>query len=436
MSAHSRRHSSGSHRPRPPKEKSVDVLARRSLDLPAGKLPRVVVKTPSGNPLFYRKRIAHADPAAGIGDLVKVEFDTDSPLGYGIYNPRAEISLRMLSWEADPPDRMFWESRLLDACRLREEFLVLPQVTDAYRLIHAEGDNLSGLIVDRYGDVLSAEVFSLAMYQRIDEILDILERHCGTKHRIVRTGPQVHGQEGFLADPVGSSSLPEQVVIQEYGTRFKVRFQGGHKTGFFCDQRENRRELARHCADKTVLDLCSYTGGFAIQAKKLGNAKEVTGVELDEHPLAIAKENAALNQSRVNFVQADIFAYMRDMVQNGRQYDVVLLDPPKLIRSRMEIEQGTRTHFDMNRLALQLVKPGGLFVSCTCAGLLGWEEFLKMIHAASRQAGPQRERIEGEYLKPYRQLQLVDRSGAGGDHPIAMHCPETEYLKLAWMRVV
>jgi len=436
MASHSRRPQSKHQPQRQRKERSVDVLAARSLGLPGGELPRVVVKTPSSNPLFYRKRIAHVDSSAGIGDLVKVEFEPRQHLGFGLYNPRAEISLRMLSWEDVPPDRRYWEARLLDACRLREEFLGLPQVADAYRLIHAEGDNLPGLVVDRYGDVLSAEVFSLAMYQRIDEILSILEGHCGTKGRIVRTGPQVHGQEGFLAEPTTSPGLPEQVVIQEYGTRFKVKFAGGHKTGFFCDQRENRRELARHCEGKSVLDLCTYTGGFAVQAKKLGNAGEVTGVELDEQPLGLARENAALNQVRVNFVQADIFAYMRDMVQNGRQYDVVLLDPPKLIRSRMEIEQGTRTHFDMNRLALQLVKPGGLFVSCTCAGLLGWEEFLKMIHAAARQAGPQRERIEGEFQKPYRQLQLMGRSGAGGDHPIATHCPETEYLKLAWMRVV
>lgn len=125
---------------------------------------------------------------------------------------------------------------------------------------------------------------------------------------------------------------------------------------------------------------------------------------------------------------------MRDMVQNGRTYDVVVLDPPKLIRSRMEIEQGTRTHFDLNRLAMQLVKPGGLLLSCTCAGLLSWDEFLRLLHSASRQAGPPIER-KGGFFPAYRQLQIVSKTGASGDHPVAANCPESEYLKAVWMCV-
>lgn len=415
---------------------SFDLSAPKPLEPdPAQPLPVVEVRTPSAHPLFYRKRIAHVTPSAGIGDLVRVEFDGGQLLGHGLYNPRAEITLRMLSWGNDVPSREFWKQKLATALDLRLNFLELAGKTDAYRLINAEGDGLSGLVIDHYGDTLSAEVFSLAMYQRIRELLPLLAEMCGTRHTLIRVGPQVHGQEGFLADPESSPDLPRQVTIHEFGTRFKVRFEGGHKTGFFCDQRDNRHELARHCADKTVLDLCCYSGGFAVQAKKLGGAKEVTGVDLDEDPLQLAKENAALNQCRVNFVQADAFAYMRDMVQNGRQYDVVILDPPKLIRSRMEIEQGTRTHFDMNRLAMQLVKPGGLLLSCTCAGLLPWEDFLKLLHSASRQAGPPFEK-KGEFHTAYRQLQILAKTGAGGDHPIAANCPESEYLKTVWMRVL
>ena len=150
-----------------------------------------------------------------------------------------------------------------------------------------------------------------------------------------------------------------------------------------------------------MLDLCCYTGGFAVQAKKLGNAAEVTGVELDEAPLQLARENANLNQVRVNFVQSDAFAYMRDMLRNGRQYDVVVLDPPKLIRTRDELEDGRRKHFDLNRLAMQLVRPGGLFLSCTCSGLLDDAEFFKLLHSASRQAG--------ELLGNARRLQTAPR---------------------------
>jgi 23S rRNA (cytosine1962-C5)-methyltransferase len=215
-----------------------------------------------------------------------------------------------------------------------------------------------------------------------------------------------------------------------------VRFAEGHKTGFFCDQRENRRRLAAYCAGKSVLDLCCYTGGFAVQAKKLGNAAEVTGVELDEQPLELARENARLNQVRVNFVQSDAFAYMRDMLRNGRQYDVVVLDPPKLIRTRDELEDGRRKHFDLNRLAMQLVRPGGLLLSCSCSGLLDDLEFMKLLHSASRQAGPLLEESPGP--KPHhapRTMQILDKTGAAPDHPVASNCPESEYLRAVWMRL-
>lgn len=282
---------------------AADPLAPRSLDVDEfDSLPVVTVRTPSPHPLFYRKRILSVSESTGIGDLVRVVYGEGEHLGFGLYNPRAEISLRMLSWGPDVPGREFWSSKIRNALHLRRNLLRLEGECNAYRLVHAEGDGLPGLVIDRYGDVLSAEVFSLAMYQRISDILSMVHAECGTTEQIIRVGPQVHGQEGFLADPISSAGIPSQVVIQEFGTRFRVKFEGGHKTGFFCDQRENRRQLATFCQDKTVLDLCCYSGGFAVQAKKLGQAKEVTGVDLDEQPLNLARENAALNQCRVSFV--------------------------------------------------------------------------------------------------------------------------------------
>ena len=193
-------------------------------------------------------------------------------------------------------------------------------------------------------------------------------RLCGTRHTLVRPSPQFLSQEGQEPPEIASAELPEQVTIREYGTRFRVRFAGGHKTGFFCDQRENRRRLADFCGGRTVLDLCCYTGGFAVQAMRLGQAAEATGVDLDEEPLRLARENAHLNQVRVRFVQADVFTYMREMLAQGRQYDVVVLDPPKLVRSRTELEEGTRKHLDLNRLAMRLVKPGGLMLELLLFG--------------------------------------------------------------------
>jgi 23S rRNA (cytosine1962-C5)-methyltransferase len=276
------------------------------------------------------------------------------------------------------------------------------------------------------------------MYQRAEAIVGELAALVGTKHWMVRSGPASLAQEGFEGPEFSSPDVPARVTIQEFGTRFRVDFSEGHKTGFFCDQRDNRRMLAGFCKDKTVLDLCCYTGGFAVQAKKLGGAGDCIGVDLDEGPLALARENANLNQVRVRFVQADAFAYMRDMLAGGRKFDVVVLDPPKLIRSRAELDQGTRKHLDLNRLAMRLVAPGGLMLSCTCAGLLPQAEFLRLIYAAARQAGEEvSPATDDRYARHApRHVQILAKTGAAADHPIATNCPETEYLQAVWMRLL
>ncbi|MCA9267855.1 MAG: class I SAM-dependent rRNA methyltransferase, partial [Planctomycetales bacterium] len=358
-------------------------------------------------------------------------------LGYGLYNPRSEIAVRMIRFGDALPDAEFWRDRFARAVELRRGLLRLDEQADCYRVIHAEADGMPGLVVDRFGDVLSAEAFSLGMFLRAREILEQLAPLCGTRPWLIQPGPQVLAQEGFSSDPVLSEDCPRSVVVQEFGTKFRVRFEGGHKTGFFCDQRDNRRMLAEMCRGRSVLDLCCYSGGFAVQAMKLGAAAEATGVDLDEAPLALARENAKLNRVDIRFVQADVFPYMRDMLRSGRQYDVVVLDPPKLIRTRSEVEEGTRKHFDLNRLAMQLVKPGGLLLSCSCAGLLPWEEFLKLLYSAARQAGPPSGPPDenGRVRHLPRSMQVLAKTGAGADHPIDSNCLETEYLKAVWMRM-
>jgi 23S rRNA (cytosine1962-C5)-methyltransferase len=410
---------------------------RRLIPDAFGDLPTVLAKTAGTHPYLYRKRIDRFDSSARPGDLVAVRLDRRTVVGYGHFNPRAEITVRLLSWGAEPPGEAFWNERLRAAVALRRDLLRLDAVTDAYRLIHAEGDGLSGIVVDKLGDVLSAEAFSLGMYQRSADLLERLAKQTGAQAWIVRPGPATVAQEAFEGSLLRSEDAPPAVTIQEYGTRFRVLFEGGHKTGFFCDQRENRRRLAGYCAGKSVLDLCCYTGGFAVQAKKLGNAAEVTGVDLDEEPIRLARENAGLNQVRINFVVSDVFAYMRDMLRNSRQYDVVVLDPPKLIRSRDEFDEGRRKHFDLNRLAMQLVRPGGLLLSCTCSGLLDEAEFLKLLRAAARQAGPAGDSgAEGRPQHEARSLQILEKTGAAADHPVASNCPEGEYLRAVWMRVL
>jgi 23S rRNA (cytosine1962-C5)-methyltransferase len=380
--------------------------------------------------------VDQVDPSARPGDLVAVRTPQGELLGHGLYNPRAEIAVRMLSFGSTAPGPDFWNTCFSRAVQLRRDVLRLDAVTDAFRVLHAEADGQSGLVVDRYGDVLSAEVFSLAMFQRSQAILARLSTLLGTTHTLVQVPAQSHGQEGFLAEPVRSPGLPEEVVINEFGTKFRVRFEEGHKTGFFCDQRDNRRRLADFCAGRTILDLCCYTGGFALQSKRLGNAAEVTAVDLDEKAIALARDNARLNQQKVNFVHADVFGYMRDMIANGRTFDVVVLDPPKLIRNRRELEEGTRTHLDLNRLAIQLVADGGLFLSCCCSGLLEEGEFLRVLHAAVRQAGRPAGRDVDAHSNPRHRLQILAKTGAAPDHPVAADCLETEYLKAVWMRVL
>ncbi|MEQ9408232.1 MAG: class I SAM-dependent rRNA methyltransferase [Fuerstiella sp.] len=401
---------------------------------PSAPIPAVVVKNRISHTSVFRKQIGSVDGARP-GDLVAVYSGTNQLLGYGLYNSRSEMALRMLWRTAELPTDDSWDQKLRAAVRLRRGILKLDATTDTYRVIHAEADGLPGLMVDRFGDVLSAEAFSLGMYQRAGVLLSRLADQLGTKHTIVQTSPQFLSQEGFDPPPVVSPGCPTEVIVSEYGTRFKVRFEGGHKTGFFCDQRENRRRLAEFCAGRSVLDICCYTGGFAVQAMKLGQAQEVTGVDLDEAPLQVARENANLNQVRARFVQSDAFNYMRDMISAERQFDVVVLDPPKLIRSRAEIEEGTRKHFDLNRLAMRLVKPGGLLLSCTCAGLLPDSEFVSLLCSAARQSGaeitPARDGRGARHAA--RDMQIIAKTGAAPCHPVGGNCLETEYLKAVWM---
>jgi 23S rRNA (cytosine1962-C5)-methyltransferase len=410
---------------------------QRSLE-PDAALPSVTLKTVGLHPLIYRKRILKIDREAQVGDLVEVLDADGQRAGHGLYNPKSELALRILSRGEAAPNGAWWKSRLEEAVKLRREILRLDEVSDAYRLVHAEGDGLSGLVIDKLADVLSVECFSAGMYQRAGALIELLAPMVGTKHHFIAGGPAMLAQEGLEAADIASPELPRRVTIQEFGTRFRVDFEAGHKTGFFCDQRDNRRLLASFCRDKTVLDLCCYTGGFAVQAKKLGGASDVVGVDLDADALELAKENANLNQCRIKFAQADAFAYIRDMMAGGRSFDVVVLDPPKLIRSRAELEEGTRKHFDLNRLTMRLVAPGGIMVSCTCAGLLTHEEFLRLIYASARQAGREVAAATAEHGARHaiREVQILAKTGAAADHPVATNCPETEYLQAVFMRLL
>lgn len=408
---------------RPPSEPPIAAeVPNRPLD-PEGPLPTVAARSAGFHPFVYKKMVVGpaGSPRPRDGDLVRVIDRDGLPLGFALWNGRSQIALRLISGGNEPPGAGHWAAKIDDAIALRREVLKVEEATDAYRVLHAEGDGLSGLIVDRYADVLSAEVFSLGMYQRIGPILELLSARLGTAHFRVHVDERIALAEDFPGRPVASPKLPPRVTIREGEVRYRVRFEGGHKTGFFCDQRDNRRDLAPFCRDRNVLDLCCYTGGFGLNALIRGGAREVTCVDLDEKAIAQARENANLNQVKPGLVHADAFGYARQMVENARTYGVVVLDPPKLIPGRLDIASGKRKYFDLNVLAMKCVEPGGLLLTCSCSGLLPAEEFLVLLRAAARQAG--------------RSARVLAVTGASADHPVGLDALEGSYLKAVWLQM-
>lgn len=412
--------------PRPVRQRSPRpgpvTIPDRGLE-PEGSLPTVAIRAAGTHPFVFRKMVI-GPVGAGVpnpGDLVRVVDRDGRALGFGLWNARSQITLRMLSREPEPPGRKFWDHQIARAVDLRIGTLQLDRETNAYRAIHAEGDGLTGLVVDHFDDVLSVEVFSLGIYQRIGPLLELCAGRLGTKHFRVQVDERIALQEDFPGRLLASPKLPPRVTINEHGVRYRVHFEEGHKTGFFCDQRDNRRDLAKFCQDRTVLDACSYTGGFGLNAQLRGKAREVTCVDLDEKAAALARENGNANSVKLSVVHADAFGYMRQMAQNGRSYGVIVLDPPKLIPDRDEVSSGKRKYFDLNVLALGLVEPGGLLLTCSCSGLLPAADFQALLRAAARKA--------------CRSVQLLAMTGAAADHPVALDAPEGAYLKAAWLRV-
>jgi len=396
----------------------------RSAPTPAGsetwRKPWVQMKYFSYHPTVYPAMIRAASADAQPGQLVTVYDKEGQPFGHGFYNPPARVPLRMIHHGPDAITEDYLEELLGRAIDLRLNVLKLPATTDAFRVIHSDGDSLSGLVVDKFGDTLSIEVHSLGIYQRLPRWLPVLRERLDVKRIVVEVDPQI----AFIEKIQVNASLSEAVRtvrIREHDVRYEVNFAEGHKTGFFCDQRENRLRFSQLVAGARVLDLCCYTGGFAVTAATLGGAADVTGVDLDEKAIEQAKRNANMNQAKVKWVHADAFAYARQMQQNAEQWDAVILDPPKFVLDREEYDDGRHKYEDLNQLAISLVKPGGLFATCSCSGLVNLDDFERMV-------------IKGAH-RQHRKLQFLDQTGPGADHPVMSNCPESRYLKVIWARV-
>ncbi|MES2695191.1 MAG: class I SAM-dependent rRNA methyltransferase [Verrucomicrobiota bacterium] len=405
----------------PPKEKAPPPVIDRS----AWVRPWAQLKYFTFQPAIFPRLLGHVSPDARPGDFVNVYDKNGNLAGGGLFNPRAKIPLRVVTHSTEPVNEGYFELAIRRAVELRRTLFKLDEVTDAYRLINSDGDGLSGLTIDRYGDTLLCEIYSLGIAQRLPQWLPLLHELAGTKFARVHVDHDLGSLEGIKPSIFNetNAAAPRAVKIREHGVRYEVDFAEGHKTGFFCDQRDNRRAIARFAKDARVLDLCCYTAGFSLNAK-LAGATEVTSIDLDEVAIAQAKRNMNLNQSRLKFVHADAFAYARQMQTNGEKWDLVILDPPKFIFTRDEHGnwEGRQKYEDLNLLSISLVKPGGIFVTCSCSGLLSLEDFeAHVIKAAHRQN---------------RRLQFFDRTGPGVDHPVYSNCLESRYLKVLWARVV
>ncbi len=387
----------------------------------ADALPQIRLKNAwnSTHPWIFQRLVEKPAQRPKPGSIVDVVGVDGVWIGRGFYNGHSRIALRMLENDPDVEVDAGWFARKIgEAVRLRREFLKLDDIGNAWRVVHSEGDGLSGLVVDRYDDLIVVEFFSAGMYRHREWIFNALREHFPGCRFHSFADEHVQKQESFdYKDTLGT--LP--ATISEHGIRFRADPAGAHKTGFFADQRENREWLSHRCTGLRVLDLCCNTGGFGVYAAVRG-ASEVVGIDIDAAVLDIARENAHLNHVKPRFIQADIFPWLRDAASNGEQFDVVILDPAKMTRDREQVIPALKKYLDMNKLALGVVKPGGLFATFSCTGLVSEEQFTDMLRRAAYYAG--------------RTVQVLKIAGAGPDHPWLAQVPESRYLKAAFCRVL
>ena len=373
----------------------------------------------STHPWIFQRLVDKPAQRPKSGQVVDVVGVDGAWIGRGFYNGHSRIALRMLERDPDVQIDAAWFARKIgEAVSLRRDILKLDQISNAWRVVHSEGDGISGLVVDRYDDLLVVEFFSAGAFRYREWIYGALRQHFPGCRFHASADEHVQKQESF---DFRSSEPAQPAIITEYGVKFRADPAGAHKTGFFADQRENRQWLSQHVEGKRVLDLCCNTGGFAVYSAARG-ASEVTGIDIDEAVIEIAKGNAKLNNVRPRFVQADIFPWLRDAGQRGDLYDVVILDPAKMTRDREQVINALKKYLDMNKLALSVVKPGGLFATFSCTGLVSEEQFLDMLRRAAFYAG--------------RTVQVLKIAGAGADHPFLAQVQESRYLKAVFCRVL
>lgn len=355
----------------------------------------------------------------GLGETVEIFDSKGALLARAAYSPHSQIRARVWSWEpGEPVDAAFFRRRLATALAARQD-LFGGEETDAIRLVHGESDSLPGLIVDRYGTTLVVQFLSAGVEYWRDLLADLLFEFCSPAAIYERSDMEVRSLEGLpLRTGLIRGAIPyERVLIQENGLKYWVDFRQGHKTGFYLDQRSNRKQVRLLSAGRDVLDCFSYTGGFALSALA-GGAASVLAIETSPEAIACAKENVSLNHlagKGIEWMPGDVFQVLRSLRDSRRSFNLIVLDPPKFAATASQAERAARGYKDINLLAFKLLRPEGFLVTFSCSGGVSEELFQKIVAGAALDAGVT--------------ARIVQRLHQGADHPVALNFPEGAYLK-------
>jgi 23S rRNA (cytosine1962-C5)-methyltransferase len=359
------------------------------------------------------------------GGLLDVKSATGQFVARGYYNPRTDIAIRILTRDSEEAiDFAFLRRRVRQALELREVFN--PDVTNAYRLINAEGDGLPGLVVDRYAEVLVAQIHTLGMQRLQPQLIEALMEESGTHGILLRNDGQSRQREGLeVEEPVvAAGAVPTQVTVRENNVLFEVDPWEGQKTGFFLDQRDKREALRKYCRGKRVLNCFSYTGGFSVYAALSSSDTRVVSVDISAPAIEAAHEHFVLNgidPEQHEFHIANVFDYLEEARAQGEQFDVVVLDPPAFAKTQSARTQALKAYRRLNGLGMEVLRPGGILLSSSCSGAVGMDDLLGSISQGAQRL--------------QRSVQLLESYSHGVDHPIHLAMPETAYLKAVFCRV-
>ena len=378
------------------------------------------------HPWIFSGAIEHIKGKPENGDIVDVRDHSGEFLAKGFYNDQSRVAVRLLEWNQEVTiDESWWRSRIQRAVAARQDLLASAE-TNTCRLIFSEADFLPGLIVDRYADYLSVQILTSGIEKMKDVIVDELVSLLKVKGVFDRSDASARAHDGMDASfgILYGEEPPQFVEVIENGLRYHINIAEGQKSGFFCDQRENRRIVAGYAKGKRVLDCFSYSGGFTLNALKNG-AAEVVSVDSSALAVETLRQNMVLNsfgEDRHIAVQSDVNKYLRALKEEGQKFDMIVLDPPKYAPSRSSLDKASRAYKDLNRMAMGLLNSGGLLATFSCSGAVDISHFKQILAWAALDAGK-----EVQYIYQFCQPE---------DHPVRSSFPEGEYLKGLFCRIV